>query len=58
MGQVHEQDMVPRKITLNKHLAEFWRKAAAQAGRSDLAQDLRASTDAEDAGRNIAMVKA
>merc|ERR1719238_178184 len=45
-------------MSLDKQLGEIVVKSAAQAGRSELAQDLCASTDVEDASRHIAMVRA
>merc|ERR1719172_156494 len=56
--QLYEQEMAPRKMALDKQLGEIVVKSAAQAGRSELAQDLCKSTDAEDASRHIAMVRA
>merc|ERR1719359_1230498 len=56
--QVYEQEMAPRKMALSKQLGERVVKSAAQAGRSELAQDLCTSSAAEDASRHIAMVRA
>merc|ERR1719393_692995 len=56
--QVYEQEMVPRKMTLDRQLGELVVKSATQAGRSELAQDLCTSTDAEGASRHVAMVRA
>merc|ERR1719460_1102971 len=56
--QVYEQEMAPRKMTLDKQLGELIVKSAARVGRSELAQDLCTSTDAEGASRHIAMVRA
>merc|ERR1719326_1448184 len=55
---IYEREMAPRKMTLDKRLGELVVKSAAQAGRNELAQDLCTSTDAEDASRHIAMVRA
>merc|ERR1719326_2891526 len=56
--QVYEREMAPRKMTLDKQLGELLVKSATQAGRGDLAQDLCTSTDAGDASRHVAMVRA
>jgi len=56
--QVYEQEMAPRKMTLDKQLGELIVKSAARMGRSELAQDLCTSTDAEGASRHVAMVRA
>merc|ERR1719502_1911692 len=52
--QLYEQEMAPRKMSLDKQLGEIVVKSATQAGRNELAQDLCASTDVEDASRHIA----
>merc|ERR1719359_1691753 len=56
--QVYEQEMAPRKMTLDKQLGELIVKSAARVGRSELARDLCTSTGAEGASRHIAMVRA
>jgi pentatricopeptide repeat protein len=56
--QVYEREMAPRKMALSKQLGERVVKSAAQAGRSELAQDLCTSSAAEDASRHVAMVRA
>merc|ERR1719238_2022118 len=45
-------------MSLDKQLGEIVVKSAAQAGRSELAQDLCTSSAAEDASRHVAMVRA
>merc|ERR1719375_2287665 len=45
-------------MTLDKQLGELIVKSAARMGRSELAQDLCTSTDAGDASRHVAMVRA
>merc|ERR1719163_1369399 len=45
-------------MTLDKQLGELLGRSATQAGRGDLAQELCTSTDAGDASRHVAMVRA
>merc|ERR1719262_1981345 len=50
--------MKPSNMTLSKQFGELLVKSATQAGRSELAEELCASSVASDAGRTLAMVKA
>merc|ERR1719502_582705 len=56
--QFYEKEMAPRKMTLDKQLGELLVKSAARVGRSELAENLCTSTDAEGASRHVAMVRA